>query len=72
MANCRCLTLYQTTILLEWNKLKAFADDKCNVAKIMIPVSDRVEDIVGKGGNAGYHHCFLFPQCFQRASLSGR
>ena len=27
----------------------------------------RVENI-GKGGNAGYQHFLLFPQCFQRAS----
>ena len=28
-----------------------------------------VENIVGgKGDNAGYQHCLLFPQCFQKAS----
>ena len=30
-----------------------------------------VENIVGKGGNAGYQHFLLFPQCFQKDSLSG-
>ena len=30
-------------------KLKAFADDKLNVTKIIISVSDRVETVVGKG-----------------------
>ena len=34
---------------LDLTKFKAFADDKLYVAKIMIPVSDRVENIVGKG-----------------------
>ena len=26
-----------------------------------------VENIVGKGENAGYQYYFLFPQCFQKA-----
>ena len=34
-------------------------------------VLGRVEDIVGKGENAGYQHFLLFPQCFQKASFSG-
>ena len=50
---------------------KAFTDDKINVAQIMIPVFDRVENIVGKGENAGYQHFLLFPQCFQKASFFG-
>ena len=28
-----------------------------------------VENIVGKGENAGYQHFLLFPQCFQKASM---
>ena len=31
----------------------------------MIPDLDRVENIVGKGENAGYQHFLIFPQCFQ-------
>ena len=31
----------------------------------MISVHDRVENIVGKGENAGYQYFLLFPQCFQ-------
>ena len=31
----------------------------------MLFVLDRVENIVGKGENAGYQHFLLFPQCFQ-------
>ena len=27
-----------------------------------------LENVVGKGGNAGYHHFLLFPQCFLKAS----
>ena len=28
---------------------------------------DRVENIVGKGENAGYQHFLHFPQCFEKA-----
>ena len=35
----------------------------------MISVFDSVENIVGKGENAGYQHFLLFPQCFEKASL---
>ena len=31
----------------------------------------KVENIVGKGENAGFHNFFLFPQCFQKLSISG-
>ena len=55
----------------DWLKLKAFADDNLNVAKIMISPSDRVENIVGKGENAGYQHFLLSSQCFQKASSIG-
>ena len=48
--------------------LKAFADDKINMAHLMISVFDRVENMVGKEENAGYQHVLLFPQCFQKAS----
>ena len=51
--------------ILDVTKLKAFADDKINVAQKMVSVFDRIENIVGKGENAGYHHFLLFPQCFQ-------
>ena len=57
--------------ILDMTKLKAFADDKINVPQIMISVFDRVEDIVGKGENAGHQHFLLFPQGFQKTSFSG-
>ena len=56
---------------MEVTKLKALADGKINVAQMMISVFDRVENIVGKGENAGYQHFLLFPQCFQKPSGSG-
>ena len=30
---------------------------------------ERVENIVGKGENAGYQHFLLFQQCFQNLSF---
>ena len=33
----------------------------------MISVYDRIENIVGKGENAGYQHFLLVPQSFQKA-----
>ena len=59
---------------LDWSKLNAPADDKIKVLKLMIPDFDRVENIVGKGENAGFLQCFqraLFLQCFQRALYLG-
>ena len=57
--------------ILNLTKLKAFADDRINVAQMMISVFDTVENIVGKGENAGYQHFLLFLQCFQKASVFG-
>ena len=56
--------------ILAWSKLKAFADEKFIVAKMMISVFDRVENIVGNRENAGYQHFLHFPQCFQKASYT--
>ena len=41
-------------IILDQSKLKAFADEKINVAEKLKIVLGRVENIVGKGENAGY------------------
>ena len=57
--------------ILAWTKLKSFAEDIFNVAKMMISDFDKVGNIVGKGENAGYLHCLLFPLYFQQASSSG-
>ena len=57
--------------ILDWFKLKAFAEDKITVAEMMISLSDKVEKIVEKGENAGYQHFLLFPQCFQKPAISG-
>ena len=51
------------------DKLKAFADKKLNVRKMIISVFDSVENIVGKGEIACTKQFLLFPQCFQKASF---
>ena len=51
--------------ILDMTKLKAFADDKLNVAKLTVYLFIWVENTVWKGENAGYQHFHLFPQCFQ-------
>ena len=55
--------------ILAMAKLRAFAGDKLSGSNFMIYVFDMVENIVGKGENAGYQHFLLFPQCFQKASF---
>ena len=57
--------------ILDWSKLKAFADDKLNLTEKLIFVLGKVEKIVRKGENAGYQHFLLFPLCFQKASCTG-
>ena len=56
---------------MDRTNLEAFAedsyeDDKLNFDKMTIPVFDRVENIVGKGENAGYQHLLLFPFLFSK------
>ena len=45
--------------------MNAFADDNFSVAQMLRFVFDRIENIVGKGGNACNEHFLLFPQCFR-------
>ena len=80
------LTLYHTIPnfnpfphekILDQTKLKAFADNKLKVSKIIISVFDRVENIVGKGeiactSNFSFsHNVFkrLLSQTRQKVSL---
>ena len=73
------LTHYQMDNILDQTKLKAFADNKLNVTKMIISVFDTVENIVGKGeiactSNFSFsHNVFkrLLFQMRQRVSLSG-
>ena len=52
--------------VLAWFKFKAFADDNLSVAKMMISVFDRTENIVEKGENTGYQHFLFFLQCLEK------
>ena len=60
--------LFTKRQFLDYNIFTAFAEDKLNLAKMMISVFDREENIVRKGENAGYQHFLLLKQCFQKAS----
>ena len=40
--------------VLDWSKLKAFADDKIDVTEKLKFAFGRVDNFVGKGENAGY------------------
>ena len=42
------------------------ADNKINVTEKLKFVSERIENIQGKGENAGHQHFLLFPECFQK------
>ena len=68
---CTYLILLTKRQIMDWSKLKAFADDKINVTQTLELGSDRIENIVGKGENAGYQHFLLFPQCFQMNRVLG-
>ena len=57
--------------ILEQSRMKDFADDKINLTQTLNFVLERVENIVGKGENAGYQHFLLFPHCFQNFSFPG-
>ena len=54
--------------ILDWSKLKAYADDKINVTEKLKFVIGSLENNVGKGENAGYQHLLLLLQCFLKAS----
>ena len=50
--------------ILDWSKLKAFADDKINVTEKLKFLLERVENIVRIEENAGNQHFLLFPTTF--------
>ena len=69
-AQCQPLTLPNDKSL-HWSKLKAFQDDKKNVTENLKFVWGHVENIAGKGENAGFQHLLLFPNVFKRFLLQG-
>ena len=46
--------------MLALTEMKAFADDKFSIAKMMVSVFGKVENTVRKGENAGYQHFLLY------------
>ena len=66
-----CINSFPNNQISDWSKLKAFADNKINDTEKLKFDLGRVENIVGKGENAGHQHFLLFPQCFQKASSLG-
>ena len=56
--------------ILDWSKLKAFADDKISVNEKLKFGFGKVENIVGKEENDGFQHFLLFPQCFLKVFFS--
>ena len=55
--------------ILALSMLKAFAHDNLNVTQNIKVSFQRVENIFGKGENAGFHH-FLFPTMFLKGFLA--
>ena len=45
---CSRLNSLPKDSFLDWTKFKAFADNKLDVAKMIISVFERIENIVGK------------------------
>ena len=56
--------------ILDRSKIKAFTDIKILVTGKSKFGMGRIENMVGKGENAGYQHFLLFPHCFQKPSFS--
>ena len=54
--------------ILDWSEFKAFADAKIDLTQYLNFALGRVENISGKGENAGYQHFLLFPKCFQEST----
>ena len=57
--------------ILDQTKLKAFADDKLDVTKMIISVFDRVENIVGKGEIACTSNFSFSHNVFKRCHCVG-
>ena len=72
MGQTTCLTLSQAKRhILDYSKLKEFADDNFKFDKSCKKFSNRIENTVGKGEIARYEQFPLFPQCFQRTCTAG-
>ena len=52
-------------------QIESICRQQNNVAEKFKFLLERVENIVGKGENAGYQHFLPFPQRFQKAPVTG-
>ena len=70
---CKCINPLPNDKILDMTNLKAFPEDKFNVAKMRISFFDgeKTENTVEKGENIGYQHFLLFPHCFPKPSSLG-
>ena len=57
--------------ILDWSKLKQFANDNFKFDENSRKFSLRVENTMGKGEIATYEKFLLFPQYFQKAYFLG-
>ena len=62
---CSPANAFNLDKILLFVKLKAGADDKFYAAQMMQCLIDRVENIVGKGEYAAFHHFLNFPYHFK-------
>ena len=60
------ITIYSLPNNKIWSKFKAFADNNLNVYQKLKFALGRLENIVGKGQNAGYQHFLLPHKVFKR------
>ena len=52
--------------ILDWSKLREFADDNCKFDENGRKFSNRLGNTVGKGENARYVQFLLLSLCFQK------
>ena len=57
--------------ILDFSKLKEFADDDFKFDENARTLSKQAENTVGKGEIAHYEQFLRFPQCFQKACFPG-
>ena len=59
----------QDAKILDWSKLETFAEDRINVNEKLEVGLEMVENIAGKGENAGYQHFSPLPIMFSKGLL---
>ena len=70
MGNIQALTnSLPNNKILDQSKLKAYVIHTIKITQKLIFVLGKIENIEGKGENAGYQHFLLFPRSFQKLSL---